>query len=54
MCGETRKDRIMSEAICKKMRLAPVENKMREHDLRWFGHVQWMPTRGKREAKNMT
>lgn len=57
MCGKTRKDRIISEAICKKMRLAPVENKTREHDLRWFGHVQWRPTRskkGEREANNMT
>jgi hypothetical protein len=47
----------MSEAICEKTRLAPVENKMREHDLRWVGHVQWRPTRskkGKREANNMS
>jgi hypothetical protein len=24
--------------------VAPVEEKLMQHRLRWFGHIQWMPT----------
>ncbi|KAF3625481.1 putative polygalacturonase-like [Capsicum annuum] len=39
MCGHTRKDRVMNEIIREKVRIASVEDKMREVRLRWFGYV---------------
>lgn len=43
MCGHTRLDRIRNEDIRNKVGVAPVEEKMREHRLRWFGHVLRRP-----------
>ncbi|KAF3637614.1 putative TMV resistance protein N-like isoform X1 [Capsicum annuum] len=39
MCGLTRGDRVRNETIREKMRVASVEDKVREGRLRWFGHV---------------
>ncbi|PHT74941.1 hypothetical protein T459_22218, partial [Capsicum annuum] len=39
MCGLTRGDRIRNETIREKVKVASVEDKMREVRLRWFGHV---------------
>ncbi|PHT50091.1 Ketol-acid reductoisomerase, chloroplastic [Capsicum baccatum] len=38
-CGLTRGDRVRNEIIWEKVRVASVEDKMREVRLRWFGHV---------------
>ncbi|XP_070054361.1 uncharacterized protein [Nicotiana tomentosiformis] len=38
MCG-TKKDNIRNEVIRDKVRVTPVEDKLRESMLRWFGHV---------------
>ncbi|KAF3621027.1 Pyrroline-5-carboxylate reductase [Capsicum annuum] len=38
-CGRTRKDRVRNEIIRENVRVASVEDKMREVRLRWFGHV---------------
>ncbi len=43
MSGHTRKDRIHNEVIRGKLGVAPIEDKMREHRLRWFGHLQRRP-----------
>src|SRR4029450_2942072 len=43
MCGKTRKDRIRNEHIRERVGVAPIEDKMRENQLRWFGHVQRRP-----------
>ena len=40
MCGKTRRDKIRNEQICKMIEVAPIEEKMRENRLRWFGYIQ--------------
>ncbi|VFQ99956.1 unnamed protein product [Cuscuta campestris] len=40
MCGQTRLDMIRNEVIQRRVGVAPVENKLRETRLRWFGHVK--------------
>ena len=38
--GKTLKDRIRNEHIWEMVGVAPIEDKMRENRLRWFGHIQ--------------
>ena len=40
MCGYMRFDRIRNELIREEVGIAPIENKMKEIRLRWFGHVK--------------
>ena len=40
MCGYTRLDRIRNVVIRERVGVAPLEDKMRESRLRWFGHVK--------------
>ncbi|XP_070043260.1 uncharacterized protein [Nicotiana tomentosiformis] len=40
MCGHTRLDRIRNEVIRDKVNVSPIEDKMREARLRWFGNVR--------------
>ena len=40
MCGHTRKDKIRNKVIRNKVRVLPIEEKMRETRLKWFGHVR--------------
>ncbi|XP_070007632.1 uncharacterized protein [Nicotiana sylvestris] len=40
MCGNTRMDKIRNVDIQEKVLMAPIDDKMREAMLRWFGHVQ--------------
>ncbi|KAM1519454.1 hypothetical protein ACFX1Z_022250 [Malus domestica] len=44
MCGHTRKDKIRNEDIRGKVGVAEIEGKLRENQLRWFGHLQRRPT----------
>ena len=44
MCGKTRRDKIRNEQIHKMIEVAPIEEKMRENLLQWFGHIQRRPT----------
>ena len=40
MCGHTRFDKIRNGVIRGKIGVAPIEDKIREARLRWFGHVR--------------
>jgi len=40
MCGYTRLDRIRNMVIRERVGVAPLEDKLRETRLRWFGHVK--------------
>jgi len=40
ICDYTRIDRIRNDAIRDLVKVAPIEDKMRESRLRWFGHVK--------------
>jgi len=40
MCGFTRLDRTRNGVIRDLAKVAPIEEKMRESRLRWFGHVK--------------
>ena len=40
ICGYTRIDRIRNGVIRDLVKVAPIEDKMRETRLRWFGHVK--------------
>lgn len=42
-CGHTRRDRIRNEDIRDRIGVAPIEEKLVQHRLRWFGHVQRRP-----------
>ena len=39
-CGHTRRDRVRNEVIRDRVGVAPIEGKLTQHRLRWFGHVQ--------------
>jgi len=39
-CGYTRRDRVRNEDIREKVGVALIEEKLTQHRLRWFGHVQ--------------
>jgi len=41
--GHTRRDRVMNEDIWDRVGVAPIEDKLIQHRLRWFGHVQRRP-----------
>ena len=42
-CRHTRRDRIRNEAILDRVGVAPIEEKLTQHRLRWFRHVQRRP-----------
>jgi hypothetical protein len=43
ICGHTRKDRIRNDDIRDKFGVTPIQEKLVQHRLRWFGHIQRMP-----------
>ncbi|KAG2549580.1 hypothetical protein PVAP13_9KG244826 [Panicum virgatum] len=42
-CGHTRRDRARNEVIRERVGVAPIEEKLTQHRLRWFGHIQRRP-----------
>jgi hypothetical protein len=43
ICGHTRRDRVRNDDIRETLGVAPVEEKLVQHCLRWFGHIQRRP-----------
>jgi hypothetical protein len=43
MCGHTIKDRIRNGVIRDRVGVAPTEEKLVQHRLRWFGHIERRP-----------
>jgi len=39
ICGHTRRDRVRNDDIRDILGVAPIEEKLVQHRLRWFGHV---------------
>ncbi|KAJ1691826.1 hypothetical protein LUZ63_015981 [Rhynchospora breviuscula] len=44
ICGHTRRDRIKNYDIRDMVGVAPIEEKLTQHRLRWFGHIQRRPS----------
>ncbi|KAG2648405.1 hypothetical protein PVAP13_1NG029600 [Panicum virgatum] len=42
-CGHTRRDRVWNEVIWERVGMTPIDEKLTQHRLRWFGHVQRRP-----------
>ncbi|KAG2656539.1 hypothetical protein PVAP13_1KG091654 [Panicum virgatum] len=42
-CGHTKKDRVRNEVFRDRVGVAPIEERLIQHRLRWFGHVQRRP-----------
>jgi hypothetical protein len=42
ICDHTRRDRIQNDDIHERLGVALVEEKLVQHHLRWFGHIQRM------------
>jgi hypothetical protein len=43
ICGHTRKDWIRNDDIRDKLGVAQIQEKLVQHHLRWFGHIQRKP-----------
>jgi hypothetical protein len=43
ICGNTRRDRVRNDDIRERLGVAPIEEKLVQHRLRWFGHIQRRP-----------
>ena len=41
--GHTRRDRVRNDDIRNRLGVAPIEEKLVQYRLRWFGHVQQRP-----------
>jgi hypothetical protein len=43
MCGHTRRDQVRNDDFRDRVRVAPIAEKLVQHRLRWFGHIQRRP-----------
>ena len=43
MCGHTKKDRVRNDDVRDRVGVAPIEEKLVQHRLLWFGHIQRKP-----------
>jgi hypothetical protein len=54
ICGHTRKDRIRNDDIRDKLEVAPIQEKLVQHHLRWFGHIQRRPPEAPVRSGNLS
>jgi hypothetical protein len=54
ICGHTRKDRIRNDDIRDKLGVAPIQEKLVHHRLRWFGHIQQRPPKTPVRSGNLS
>jgi hypothetical protein len=45
ICDHTRRDRVRNDDIRERLEVAPIEKKLMQHHLRWFGHMQRRPAK---------
>jgi hypothetical protein len=45
ICGHTRRDRVQNDDIRERLGVTPVEEKLVQRRLRWFGHMQRRPAK---------
>jgi hypothetical protein len=43
ICGHTRRDRVRNDDMRERLGVTPIEEKLVQHRLRWFRHVQRRP-----------
>jgi hypothetical protein len=43
ICGHTKRDHVRNDDIRERLGVALVEEKLMQHRLKWFGHIQWSP-----------
>jgi hypothetical protein len=43
ICGNTRRYRLRNDDIRERLGVTPVEEKLVQHRLKWFRHIQWSP-----------
>ena len=43
ICGHTRRDRVQNDDIRDRLGVSPIEEKLVQQRLRWFGHIQRRP-----------
>ncbi|PWZ52047.1 putative uncharacterized transposon-derived protein F52C9.6 [Zea mays] len=43
ICSHTRRDQVRNDDIRERVGVAPIEEKLMQHRLRWFGHIQQRP-----------
>jgi hypothetical protein len=43
ICGHTRRDRVQNDDIRERLGVTPVVEKLMQHRLRLFRHIQWKP-----------
>jgi hypothetical protein len=44
ICGHTKRVRVWNDDIRERLGMTPVDEKLMQHHLRWFGHIQRRPT----------
>jgi hypothetical protein len=43
ICGHTRRDCVHNDNIHERLGVSLVKEKLVQHHLKWFGHIQWRP-----------
>jgi hypothetical protein len=52
-CGHTRRDRVRNSDIRDRVRVAQIAEKLVQHRLRWFGHIQRRPPNAQMHSERL-